>query len=268
MNNLLAITGSKEIIDQITESIVSKGVLKFALDCQVQIDQISDDCSVVRNSIITSTGSLSAFERTNDSSIKIQIAEMGPGCAATIGLAMGIASHFDGVRVDHHFFKKNKPFIGGYFIERRKLEGFYCWQTNSEICTALTNFIATNVLCEHDQTKSLPKYIQFISREQRAGICHDYFEDSYAVNMGETGTFYLRVSREDAAGRDLSSESSASLSLIIGDITWSSTEDSIIEGMLHEFIESSPTRFYQSFVCPDFSHAAYLEIKRSSLWGC
>lgn len=265
MNNFLAISGSKETIDRVTESIIKKGIQNFVADIQVDVENLSDSYSIVVNRHVSKVGSLITFERKNDTEIFINISSMSGCNSATIGVAMGIASRIDDVRVSHKFYKKNRPFLGGYIIENRKLLSFYCWQSNSEICNALTSFLA------HERIKpnsvNLPNYIDFLSRDQRAGICHDYFEDNYRVNLDDSGIFYLRISREDAAGETIDIENISENDLIIGDIVWSMSEGSVLEGLLDEFIEISPSKFYHNNVPMEFSSNFYLEVKAANVWS-
>ena len=265
MNNFLAISGSKETIDRVTESIIRKGIQNFVAEVQVDVDNLSDSYSIVVNRHVGKLGSLITFERKNDTEILINISSMSSCNSATIGVAMGLATHIEGVRVSHRFYKKNRPFLGGYFIENRKLESFYCLQSNSEICNALTSYLVQEVL--KPEIKNLPNFINFLSRDQRAGICHDYFEDNYKVKIEECGEYYLRISREDASGETLNLDNLLEDTLVVGDVVWSMSEGSVLEGLLDEFIDVSPSKFYHNHVPMNFSNSFYKEAKNANIWS-
>lgn len=266
MNNFLAIQGSKETIDRLTEMVVAKGAQAFVINIQSDTDQLSDGYSIVKNHSVGATGSLITFERKKETELHIQISIMGNEIAATIGVAIGLASNIDDIRVEHKFCKKNAPFVGGYYIENRKLNGFFCWKTSSELCGALTRYIVSEVLDPDDPQKCNGGYVKFISRDKRAGICHDYFEDNYEVNFNKNDKYFLRVSREDAVGESLDIDTNPSNSLVIGDVVWSLSENSIIEGLLHEFIKTFPSHFYQNSIPMKFSTDYYQEVKSSNCW--
>jgi hypothetical protein len=267
MNNFLAIKGSKETIDRLTDLVVKKGVQRFVIDVQSDFHNLADGYSLVKNERVREMGSLITFERVKETELQLQICIIGNSTAATIGVAVGIAGLFKDIRVEHKFFKKKTPYVGGYFIENRKLDGFFCWQTNSEICNAITQFIGNVVLDQTTPHKVSASFVKFLSREQRAGICHDYFEDNYSVDIGVGTNLYLRVSREERFGDNLKNKNEPLNDFVIGDIVWSPSEGSIVEGLLHEFIQECPTKFYQKTIFMEFSHFLYSQIKKSVTWN-